>query len=412
MLARSRLGLVSAARHDAAFALTRVLNSTNKIGLLMRALMTVLTLAAGSILLAQAPPDPNAPAAPEAPPPTAYTYKGFNFSGYLDTFYINNGNNPASGVSQNQVFTFTSDKWSLNSITGSVSYDPKPIGFRVDVGNGRTYEAFYLSEPKHTQWSRYLLNAYASVKPAAWKGVQIDFGKFTTSAGAEVTETHLNWNYSRSLLFFFAPFYHTGVRVTAPVKSNWTLGFQGVTGWNVMRDNNTGKTYGFTSLNTLAGSKVTIANNYYTGPENTGTNKGWRNFYDLAVTVTPTPKLSAYVNYDVGNNKFPGGASASFWGIGGAARYEFNKYFAVSPRVEHYRDSGGMWYGTPLSLGAFTLTGEIKINPSIIWKAEYRRDWADQPFFMKNTAALPIKDQNIFLVGFTFVVKPGMLKFN
>lgn len=29
----------------------------------------------------------------------------------------------------------------------------------------------------------------------------MDFGKFYTSAGAELTETHLNWNYSRSLIY-------------------------------------------------------------------------------------------------------------------------------------------------------------------------------------------------------------------
>lgn len=370
----------------------------------MRVILTVLTLATGTSLLAQTNPDP------PPPPATAYSYKGFNFSGYVDTFYINNYNSPSNRVTPAQAFTFTSDKLSLNSITGSVSYDPKPVGFRVDFGNGRTYDAFYLSEPKHTEWSRYLLNAYVTVKPEAWKGLQIDFGKFVTSAGTEATETHLNWNYSRSILYAFGPFYHTGVRVSKPVAEHWTVGVQGVTGWNVMRDNNTGKTFGFTSVNTF--SKVTIANNYYTGPENTNTNKGWRNFYDLAITMTPTSKLSAYINYDLGRNKFPTSDSATFWGIGGAGRYEINKHLAAAARLEHYRDADGIWFGTPLSINEFTLTGEVKINRSIIWKAEYRRDWADKPYFQKGLMPEATKNQNLFLVGFTFVVQPGMLSFN
>lgn len=364
-------------------------------------------------LLAQTPPEPptaGTTSAPEPPPPTAYTYKGFNFSGYVDTFYIYNSNGPSNRISGAQAFTYTSDKLSLNSVTGSFSYDPKPIGFRLDVGNGRTYDAFYLSEPKHTEWSRYFLNAYVSFKPTAWKGVQVDLGKFVTSAGSEVTETYLNWNYSRSLLFAYGPYYHMGARVTIPVRSNWSLGAHAITGWNVVRDNNSGKTFGFMSVNTL--KKVTIANTYYTGPENNNTNKGWRNFYDLAVAMTPTSKLSAYINYDAGRNKSPFSATSTFWGVAGAARYEFNKYFAVAPRLEHYRDENGFWFGTPISMNEFTLTGEVKVNQSIIWKAEYRKDWADQPYFQKGLIPGATKDQNLFLVGFTFVVKPGMLKFN
>jgi len=362
--------------------------------------------------LAQAPAaaaDPAAAPAAEAPAPTAWTYKGFSASGYIDIFYNQNYNAPSSRFSQLQALNLTANKLSLNSATASFAYDAKPLGFRVDVGDGRTYDSFFLSEPKHTDWSRHLLNAYVSLKPAAWKGLQLDFGKFVTSAGAEVTETHLNWNYSRSLLFAFGPYYHTGVRATAPIKPNWTVGGQLVTGWNVMRDNNTGKTLGLTSLNTW--SKVTVANNYYTGPENNGTNSGWRNFYDLAVTVTPNSHLSAYYNLDIGKNKSPVAGSASFWGMAGAARMSFNKVFAISPRVEYYSDSDGFWTGTPQAFKEFTLTGEAKLNESIIAKVEVRKDWSDQPFFQVRQVPGKSHHQIMLVGGFTFVLKPGLFSF-
>ena len=362
---------------------------------------------------AQAPPpaDDSTPPAPpaDAPPPTAWSKNGWNISGYLDTFYIQNYNNPSGRLSQIQAFTYTSDKLSLNSLTGSLSYDPKPVGFRVDAGYGRTYDAFFLSEPKHTDWSRYLLNAYVTLKPAAWKGVQLDFGKFVTSAGAEVTESHLNWNYSRSILFAMGPYYHTGARLTVPVKPNWSLGAQAVTGWNLMRDNNSGKTYGFTSLNTY--SKVVIANNYYTGPENNGTNKGWRNFYDLAVTLTPTSKLSAYFNYDVGKSKSPYAGSATFWGVAGAAKYQLTSRFAISPRLEYYSDTNGFWTGTPQAFKEFTLTGEAKINESFLTRVEWRRDMSDQPFFQVGPGLDPSKHQTLLMASFIVVLKPGLFNF-
>ena len=91
---------------------------------------------------------------------------------------------------------------------------------------------------------KHVLQAYVSLKPTNWHGVQVDFGKFVTSAGAEVTETHLNWNYSRSLLFANGPYYHFGLRTTAPLSKNFTAGVQLVNGWNNVEDNNAAKTVG------------------------------------------------------------------------------------------------------------------------------------------------------------------------
>ncbi len=356
---------------------------------------------------------PAAPAAPvdtaPAPPPTSFSYKGFSASGYVDTYYNQNYNDPSSRYSGGQALNITANKLSLNSVTGSFAYDPKPIGFRVDVGYGTTYDAFYLSEPRHTDWARYLLNAYVTVKPAAWKGLQVDFGKFVTSAGAEVTETYLNWNYSRSLLFAFGPYYHTGLRASFPVKPNWTVGAQLVQGWNTVQDNNSGKTFGLTSVNTF--SKVTFANTYYAGPENTGTTAGWRNFYDTAITVTPNSKVSMYYNLDIGNNKYPNGGSGTFWGMAGAAKVTVNKFFALAPRLEYYSDKDGFWTGTPQAFKEFTITGEFKLNESIISRLEYRKDWSDQPFFQVGQVPGLSKHQNMLVAGFTFVVKPGMFDF-
>jgi len=345
-----------------------------------------------------------------APPVTSFTYRGFSASGYVDTYYNQNFNDPSTRYSQLQALNITANKLSLNSVTGSFAYDPKPIGFRIDAGYGTTYDAFYSSEPKHTDATRYLLNAYVTLKPAAWKGLQLDFGKYVTSAGAEVTETHLNWNYSRSLLFAFGPYYHVGLRATAPVKSNWTVGAQVVQGWNAVADNNSGKTMGFTSVNTF--SKVTFANTYYVGPENTGTDNGWRNFYDGSVTITPNSRVSMYYNLDIGHNNSPAGVGATFWGMAGAARITLNKFLAIAPRLEYYSDKDGFWTGTSQAFKEFTLTGELKLNESVITRLEYRRDWSDQPYFQVGQIPNASKHQNMLTAGFVFVVKPGMLDFS
>jgi len=187
------------------------------------------------------------------------------------------------------------------------------------------------------------------------------------------------------------------------------VGGQAITGWNLMRDNNSGKSFGFTSLNTW--KKVTIGNNYYAGPENNNTNSGWRNFYDLVATFTPTDKISAYYNLDIGNNRFPTAPSATFWGMGAAARFQLTKRIAFAPRLEYYSDKDGYWTALPQALKEFTATGEYKINDSFITRLEWRRDWSDQPYFMVDQTPAASTHQTMIIAGVMVVIKPGMFKF-
>lgn len=341
-----------------------------------------------------------------AAPPETFRWKKLDYSGYLDAFYDLNYNHPASGASQLQAFNLTADRWSLASATLSVSAAPAPIGFRVDAGAGRVYDAFWLSEPSHAAWTRHLLNAYVSLRPAAWKGLQLDFGKFVTSAGAEATESHLNWNYSRSLLFAFGPYYHAGLRASVPWGTKWSLGGALVTGWNSVRDNNAGKTLGITAAANFG--RLQVANTYYAGPENTATNRGWRHFYDSVWTVTPTSRLSMYLNVDAGVNRFAMGPAARFWGVAGAARIRVSRKVAVSPRLEHYSDADGFWTGSPTRFREFTITAESRLNDCLISRLELRRDWASRPFFETGARGELRRHQTMLVAGIMVVFKPGL----
>src|SRR4029450_11108989 len=144
---------------------------------------------------------------------------------------------------------------------------------------------------------RNVEQAYISLKPPKAKGFQVDFGKFVTSAGAELIETKDNWNYSRSILFAWAiPYYHFGVRTSVPMGKVFTGGVQLVNGWNNVEDNNSGKTIGLTGK--FGGKEISWFNSLYSGPENSGTNKGWWNLYDTNLLLTPCDSFNAYINYD------------------------------------------------------------------------------------------------------------------
>ncbi len=176
---------------------------------------------------AQAPAPAAAPAAPPAPP---WSIGGIDFSGLIDAYYTFNPNHPASGTNGLYNFDANANEFSLNMLKLSMSHAVEPIGFQVDLGFGHAFDMINGGEPQNSLNTRNIEQAYVSWKPKGKdSGFQMDFGKFVTSAGAEVIESYSNWNYSRSLLFSWAiPYYHFGFRacrkprVTSRAASKWS----------------------------------------------------------------------------------------------------------------------------------------------------------------------------------------------
>jgi len=266
----------------------------------------------------------------------------------------------------------------------------------VDLGFGRAFDIIHASEPSAPfSFARNIEQAYVAVKSK--KGLEADFGQFVTSAGAEVIEAKDNWNYSRSLLFAWAiPYYHFGLRTVLPVGSHFTGGVQVVNGWNNLEDNNSGKTVGV--VGNFTSKKVTWSNNYYTGPENTGTNDGWRNLYDTTLLFTPADKFNAYLNFDYAKQNNANGSSAVWTGIAGAAKFQVNSIFAFTPRLEWFNDHNGFSTGVAQAVKEVTVTFEAKASQGILARLEYRHDWSDEPFFQKGRTGLS-KNQDTVSLG-------------
>ena len=364
-------------------------------------------LLCGCAIWAQTPaPAPAAAATPAArsdAPPAKDPWAvgkvkfGFVFDGYLS----GNTNKPLFKRNFGRAFDVRSGAPDLNLALMSVEMAPEPVGFRVDLGVGTTIKSFYASSPAEKRTGdglANLLQAYVSLKPKKDHGFQLDFGKFYTAAGAEVTESHLNWNYSRAYLYNNGPFYHFGVRANAPIGKHFNVGAQLVNGWNNEKDNNSAKTVGLTS--SIVFDKITWANVYYTGAENFDTSKGKRNFWDTVLLINPNPKANFYINVDIGANGRPDGSgSDKFGGVGFAGRFVLHEKFNLSPRWEYYKDASGFISGTAQNLKEFTLTGDYKVAPGWFIRPEFRRDWSDKGFFDGGTGFGTAKAQNTFSIG-------------
>jgi hypothetical protein len=364
--------------------------------------------------LVSSPTTASAPAAPSL----AGLLGPTSLSGFVDVYYGQNFNNPASQTNGLRFFDQTTNMFGLNLVELVVDKTPEATnsrtGYHMALGFGQAMNAVNGSDHGGLGFDQYLKEAYFSYLAPVSKGLQVDIGKFVTPHGAEVIETKDNWNYSRGLLFSYAiPYYHFGMRAKYSFNDKYSLIGFFVNGWNNVVDNNTGKTYGLTFA-WNPNKKFGITENYMAGPEQNNLNNDWRQLSDTVITYSPSSKLSFIVNGDYGRGDRitdPLTAIVSppvYWtGVAGYVRYAFSGTSAISTRYEHYDDPNGFTTGTAQHLNEVTATVERLVAHHIISRIEFRHDVSNQPVFFKGAA--PVLAQNTLAAGmvFTFDSREG-----
>jgi hypothetical protein len=359
----------------------------DKCGMLARFLLCSLFCACAS---AQATGTPPAEVSP------------FQFTGAVDAFYSLNLNQPASDVNQLRNFD-TKDGFLLDFASFSIQANGPKFGFHLDTGFGEMYRTMNLAD----SWAgpnRYISQAYVSYRPIWNSKLQLDAGKFFTSVGAEAPESYNNFNYSRSLLYVLGePYYHFGVRSTIPVGKGFSTGAQFLAGCNNLGNLSGGKM--FAVVASLARTKWSWNHTYLGGVEKLGGNDGFRHLHDSVLTVAPRTWLNAYFEVLFASEHWQRRPSDSWHGLAGAARFSPLKKWSFSPRLDWFSDSTGFNTGRAQQLKEITLTAEYRPATFLIARAEYRRDWSDQPFFDRGATARSSKQQGTFLVAWILVVK-------
>jgi hypothetical protein len=347
------------------------------------------------------------PATPASKPTLAERlFNSTNISGSVDGYYGLDFEHPADRQAALRVFDNYQNQFSLNLAELVINRAPDkdtPLGYNLTLGYGNAIHVVNSLEPGGENFTQNVEQAYLSYLAPIGKGLQIDFGKFVTPAGAELIESAPDWNYSRSVLFGYAiPFYHFGLRAAYTFNPKVTLTGYLVNGWNDIVAVNTGKTYGF-SLALAPSSKVSITQNYLGGPQTPGTNSHWRNLSDTVVQFNVTPKLSLLENFDYGAGDMMPGVNSVYWtGIATYAKYTFNSQYAFAARYEYYNDHYGFTTGTAQHINEFTLTFQRVFAHDLISRLEFRRDISNVPYFPRGVAEL-VKNQNTLELGLMYV---------
>ena len=248
-------------------------------------------------------------------------------SGLVDTYYGYNSNRPLNNVSGLRFFDGQTDGFGLNMAEFIVDKAPDAnsndgrFGYHVAAGYGQAAAVINSSDNTTDLSNFYLKEAYGEYLAPIGKGLTIQVGKFVTPIGNEVIETSGDWNYSRSILFYYAiPYFHFGANAKYAFNPKFSTTFYLVNGWNnsaIFRNlgagssgQSSGLTYG-TSIAYTPNAKWSVTENYFAGPvvgleENVPSTPNfvfatdWKQLSDTVIAYTPNTKWAFAINGDYG----------------------------------------------------------------------------------------------------------------
>jgi Putative beta-barrel porin-2, OmpL-like. bbp2 len=326
-------------------------------------------------------------------------------SGFIDTTYNYNFNMPNTQTNELRSFDSKDNTFLLNAAQLQVMGTMGDVGYVVKFLAG-TDASVITSAGAGAGDDFDLQEAYMTYLCPMSK-LNLKVGKFATPMGIEVIESKDDATISRGYLFGLAEAYtHTGLMLNRAFGAI-DIGAGVVNGWDVVSDNNQGKTFiGKVALN--LGDPFTLTVSGLHGPEQSDTpatpglddavHKAGNNRDSLdAVLVTKIiPRVTLALQGNIGTEENAVGTSRDNWaGAGVQPIIQITDKFSIGSRLEYFTDEKGSRLFLPavtnvndLAMTNFTITPAFKMADNMTFRLEYRYDTASKKIFLDDEGTL------------------------
>ncbi len=352
----------------------------------------------------------------------------------FDGYYEYNFNRPPGRANQLRAYDVLSNAFSINQADIILDLDPdvekgRRYGLRLDLQFGQataTLQGNPANEPRPSIYAN-IYQAYGSYVLPVGKGLQVDFGKWASSLGAEGNYTKDQMNYTRFFNFYYLPFYHEGFRASYHFNDKFAVNYWLVNGVNQTEPTNGFKDELFGFVLSPAKS-VTWTSNYYFGQENPDSVSATNCTYLLQpglclkpIIPTPDGKLHILNNYATWQvnpkltlmgegdyviqrtwaNAAPGQSSAPSHVSGGTVwlQYQVDPRTWIAGRAEYLSDRNGLFSGASQALKEATVSYKRQVGDGLDAFIEFRRDWSNVPYFQTHNAGGPSEHQDTATLG-------------
>ncbi len=238
--------------------------------------------------------------------------------------------------------------------------------------------------------------------PGIGDGTTVKFGRFATHVGYELVQAADTPFVSRSYMFQYNPFTHTGVYASTALGDNWTVGYGASTGTDSFLDERVNR---FTFLGALKwapkdGDTSAALNVVLTDPSfNAAQNFQVYNFYNLVVTQKLGEKLSYVLDAGYAHmDNVPGIGYADWYGAAQYLNYAHCDNVTSTLRFELFNDSTGIRTGFEGLYTAVTYGLALKPMPGVMIRPFARYDNNNQTEVWEG-------NQNVFTGGLDVILR-------
>jgi hypothetical protein len=330
-----------------------------------------------------------------AAPSTAPT-----FSGFFDVTYNDN----LSGATTNPLRTFdaAANTFLLNDFQLKAAGNAgKEVAYtaKLDMGTDAT---IIHSNANATSaagvYSSEIEEAHFDYTPNLMPVLTLTAGKFVTYDGIEVIESGANPTISRGYLFGMAePYTTTGVKLMYMPSSKFMIGGGVVNGWDLVTDNNTGKT-GIAQIAVNLGDPFALSVQGSYGPEAAADASDDRSSVDAVVTTKVIPKVTLAVQGNYGSEPNVVAGTVSTWkGVGVQPIIDLSALIPATSlglRYENFVNEDKTRFGGITSeANSFTVTPTFAFNSNLTMRVEYRYDQAVDKIFT-DSSGKPINNNS------------------
>jgi len=259
-----------------------------------------------------------------------------NFSGYIESYYSYDFNNPEA--KQRQSFLFNHNRhneFNVNVALLRTTINYENVYAKVALQAGTYVEDNYANEEV-----KIINEAYIGAYLDKSQKTSIEAGIFASHIGFETAVSSGNLNLTRSILAENSPYFLSGIRFNYKPNDKWT--FTGIlnNGWQRINKPNRNALPAFGSqIVYKPSSKSTFNWSTFVGDEPIGTDLRTRYFNNLYWDCQWTEKWRILLGFDYGLQKRISGANyANWYSPVLIAQYSITKKWQMAYRSEYYQD--------------------------------------------------------------------------
>ncbi len=318
------------------------------------------------------------------------------FSGYLETYYVYDFNEPENNTRPSFVYSFNRHNevnLNLGFIKGSYNIDNIRANLALMTG---TYANTNMVN--ETGVLKNIFEANAGVKLSSAKNLWIDAGIFASHIGFESAIGRDSWNLTRSIFADNTPYFESGAKISYTTDNGkWLVSGLFLNGWQRIQrvDGNSLPSFG-TQLTFKPNSSVTFNYSTFIGtdkPDSARLMRFYQNFYGI---FQFHDKIGLTLGFDYGSEEssIESESMNTLYAVEAIFRFTLTDKASIDLRGEYYSDENGILIATGTPNG-FKTSGissnfDYKVSENVLWRTELRTLISKDEIFVKD--GKPVKN--------------------